>query len=69
LSGSACNVNSEVGDPTLVLQHTELGYFIPNLIAKRYIPYHSGDYVYDDKGEIVGYKRLTVDIEDNAIFP
>jgi hypothetical protein len=51
-----------------VLQHTEPGYLIPNLIAKRYIPYHSGDYVYDDEGEIVGYKRLTVDIEDNAIF-
>lgn len=69
LSGSACNIDSEVGDPTLVLQHTELGYFIPNLIAKRYIPYHSGDYVYDDGGQIIGYKRLTVDIEDNAIFP
>ena len=69
LSGSACNIDSEVGDPTLILQHTTLGYIIPNLIAKRYIPYHSGDYVYDDEGQIIGYKRLTVDIEDNAIFP
>lgn len=69
LAGSACNINSEIGDSTLILQHTGIGKFIPNLIAKRYIPYHSGDYVYDDKGEIVGYKRLTVDIEDNAIFP
>jgi hypothetical protein len=52
-----------------MLQHTNIGLFIPNLIAKRYIPYHSGDYLYDDDGEIIGYKRLTVDIEDNAIFP
>ena len=71
LSGVAYTLDGTTTSyPNMMLEYTTAANStFPSLIAKRYIPFHSGDFEYDVNSNIIGFKRLTVDIEDNAIFP
>lgn len=71
LTGVACSTNgSSTSIPEMILEHVNRqDRSFPSLIAKRYIPFHANDFDYDEDAQIKGYKRITIDIENNAIFP